>query len=164
MAEPVAGNGGAVAEFGCQRLHKTGTPQIAAEQFVHQLRYIFKITAPFHKGLIDGRGIGDVKIIAAASVVFGVDTVQGKGNDRQDIGAQGAFRPRRINLAGGDVFDIVREGNCDIPGRGVRRAQVYGDGFRNERENIRLSWHRRLRVRDSERSRAPLRRNPVPRR
>ena len=127
LAQSFAGDGGAVAEFRRQRLHKTGTAEIVVEEFVHDAAHIIKNTASIDEILVVCGGIGDVEIIAPAPVEFRIHPVQGEGDDGQNIGPEGIFLPGGIDLAGGHVFDIVDEWHCHIGGIGTRRAQMDGD-------------------------------------
>ena len=107
LAEPFAGDGGAVAELGCQWFHKSGAAQIIIKEFIHQPCDVIKIASSVDKILVKGGGIGNIKIIAAAAVEFRVHTVQGERCDRQNICPQGAFVPCGVNFTGCHIFDIV---------------------------------------------------------
>ena len=127
LAESFAGDGGAVAEFGGQRLHKARPAQIAVKQVIHQPCHIGKEAAALYKKLIVGRGAGNVKIIAPAAVELRIYPVQGKGHNGQDVCPQGAFLPGGVNLRGGHVFHIVRETDGHILRIRAGCAQMYGD-------------------------------------
>ena len=129
LGQPVAGDGGAVAELGGQRLHKALTADIVVEDIVHQSVDIVKDVAAFDELLVRGGGGGDLEGIAAADVVFGVDPVQGEGDLRQNIGAERRELPGGIDLAGGYIFDVVGEGDGDVFRALAGGAQVYGDKF-----------------------------------
>ena len=102
------------------------------EQFIHDADNGAEVAAAVDKGLIVSGGAGDVEIVAPAPVEFRVHPVQGKGNDGQNVGRQGAFLPGGVNFAGRHVFDVIREADGDV-GRGSGgRPQVNGDLLGNE--------------------------------
>ena len=107
LAQALAGDGGAVAEFGGQRLYKSGPTEVIVEQFIHKPGNIVKIASAIDEILVIGGGTGDVEIIAPAAVEFGVYPVQRKGNNGQDICPEGAFVPGGVDFAGGNVLYIV---------------------------------------------------------
>ena len=131
LAEAGARDAHAVAEFGSQRLHKALPPEIVGEQLVDQLGDILVDVAAVDELLVDGRGGGDVKGIAAAAVVFGVDAVEGERDDGQRVRAEGGRLPRRENFAGNDILDVIGERDRHVFRAGIRRAEVDGDGLRD---------------------------------
>ena len=98
LAEPLAGDGRPVAEFGSQRLHKAWAAEVVVEDIVHNGVDVLKCIPPVHKGLVVGSGIGDSKVVAPAPVKLRVNPVQGKGNDGKNVGPQGALIPGGIDL------------------------------------------------------------------
>ena len=107
LAQALAGDGGAVTEFGGQRLYKAGAAEIVVEQLIHQPGDIGKVAAPVDEKLVVGGGICDIKIVPPAAVKFRVHTVQGEGYDGEDVGAQSGLLPGGVNFAGRYVFHIV---------------------------------------------------------
>ena len=68
LAQSLAGDGGAVAIFGSQRLHKAGAADVVVEQGVNQLGDVGKKASPVDKGLVIGGIVGDVKVITLPSL------------------------------------------------------------------------------------------------
>ena len=114
LGQAITGGGGAVAETGGQGLCKPWTAEITGKECIHQGADAFKDIAPFDEFLIVGSGRGDVEIVPLAGVELGIYPVQGKGNLRQDVGPQRGDMPGGVNLAGGDVFDVIQERDGDI--------------------------------------------------
>ena len=131
LGESVAGDGGAVAKGGEKRFHIALPPDVAVEQFIHQLSHIFKDLTAVGVFLVELGGTGDVKGVSSGTVPLGVDAVQGKGGNDVDVGTQGVLRPCGVDLAGGNVFDVVRKGNGDIVRRLLRSAQMHRNGLRD---------------------------------
>ena len=127
LGETVAGGGGAVAKFGCQGLHKAGAPYVGIEDLIHHLADVLKNVAPFDEFLVVGRAGGDVEGVAAAGVIFGIYPVEGKRNDRQDVCPDSRRLPGGIDLAGGHILNVFREGNRHIFRSGAGGAQMHGD-------------------------------------
>lgn len=125
LAEALAGHRGAVAEFGRQGLHESGAAEVAVEKIVRQPGDVFEVTAAVDEKLVVGGGIGDVKIVAPTPVELGVHPVEGKGDDGQNVGPEGALLPGGIDLAGSYVFDIVDKIHGDVLGGTVRRSQMH---------------------------------------
>ena len=132
LAETLAGDGGAVAEFGSQGLYKAGPAEVVVEQFIHDPGDVVKEAAAVDEKLVIGGGIGDIEIIAPAAVEFRINSVQGKGNDGENIGPEGTFLPGGVDFAGGYVFDVVSKGYRHIGRRSRGGAQMDGDGFGND--------------------------------
>src|SRR5699024_1321951 len=72
LGQPVAGDGGAVAEFGGQRLYKADAPYVGVEHLIHQLADIFKDVTALDKFLVVGGGGGDSEGVAPAGIELGV--------------------------------------------------------------------------------------------
>ena len=118
LAQALAGDGGAVAEFGSQRLHKAGTAKIVVEQLIHQPGDVGKVAAPVDEKLVVGGGVGDIKAVPPAAVKLRVHPVQGEGDDGEDVGTQSGLLPGGVNFAGRYVFHIVRKIYGDVGGVG----------------------------------------------
>ena len=121
----------AVAELRVERLDAARADNVVVENLVRDAADVVVDLAAVDKILVDGGVVGDVKIVAAAAVVLGVDAVERKGDLREDIGADGAFRPGGIDFVGGDVLDIIGERHRDVRCRRVRSAQMHGDRLGN---------------------------------
>ena len=74
--DPLAGGCRAVAVFGVVRLGAALAAQIFVEQLIDQPADVFKDVAAAHIVLVELRAVGDVEIVAAAAVPFGVDAVE----------------------------------------------------------------------------------------
>ncbi len=131
LAQAGAGDGRAVAELCRKRFHKALLPQVVVEDLVNDALHGGEVVPAVDEFLVDRRGGRDVKVVAAAAVELRVHTVEREGDDRQNVCDESAFLPSGVNFAGGDVFDVIREGDCDVCGVGVRRAEVHRDGFGN---------------------------------
>ena len=136
LAQALAGDGGAVTEFGGQRLYKAGAAEIVVEQLIHQPGDIGKVAAPVDEKLVVGGGIGDIKIVPPAAVKFRVHTVQGEGYDGEDVGAQSGLFPCGVNFAGRYVFHVVHKIHGDIGGIGRRGAEMHCDPLRDIRNDL----------------------------
>ena len=133
LGEPVAGHGGAVAILGEQRLYRALTAYVVVEDLSHDLLDVLKNVSPVHEVLVESGGIRDVEIIAAGAVIFGVHTVEGVGDLGVYIGADRLLGPCGVDLAGGDVHDVIHEGERYVLGRLVGLAQMNRDGLGNDR-------------------------------
>ena len=131
LGEAVAGDGGAVAVLGEVGLDAPLPDNIFVEDVVHDVADIGENIPAVDIGLIVPGGIGDVEIVALAAVPFGVKPVERIGDLRVDIGAQRILRPGGIDLARGDVFDIIRKCDRDVLCARAGRAQVHGEKIRN---------------------------------
>ena len=119
----------AVAEFCRQRLDKALLPQIIREQLVDQLGDIFIDVAAIDKFLVNGRRGRDIEGIPPAAVILGVDPIERERDDRQRVGPQRGRLPRRVDLAGQDVFHIVGKRHGNIFRVRIRRTEMNGDAF-----------------------------------
>ena len=142
LGQAVAGDGGAVAEFGGQGLYKALPADVGGEQFVYQVIHIFKGAPALDEFLVVDGGGGDVEIVSPAGVVFGVDPVEGKGDLGQDVGPEGGLRPGGVDLAGGHVFDVVGKGHRHVFRPLAGRSGVDGDGLGYVWRNC--YWHGNL--------------------
>ena len=149
LAEPVAGGGDTVAEFGRQRLDIALPAQIIGEQLVDERGDVLIDVAAVDEFLIDrGRG-RDVEGIAAAAVVLRIDAVERERDDGQRVGPQRGRFPGRVDLAGKHVFDIVGKRDRDVFCARVRCAEVDRDGFgdvRNDRGHTLTAPARECRI------------------
>ena len=149
LGEPFAGDGGAVAVLGKQRIEHPLPADVLVVDLIHDAADIGKNIAPVHEVLVVVGIIGDIEIVALAGIPFGKNAVLSKGDLRKDIGPQGVFRPGGVDLAGGDVFDVIPEADGDIAGGGIiGRAQMHrdigGDEHPRQRHNIPRKALRRL--------------------
>lgn len=136
MRQPVAGDGGAIAVLGEVGLDAALPVNILVEDIVNDVTNVGEDIPVLYIGLIIACGVGDVEIIPHAAVPLGIVAVESIRNLRIDIGADGVFRPGRIDFAGCHVFNIVGERNRDILGIGARRPQMDGQKLRNIRLSV----------------------------
>ena len=137
LAQALAGHGGAVAVFCSQGLHEARAAQIVVEHLLRQAGDVCKIASTINKVLVVGRIVGDVKIIPPAAVKLGVNPVQGKGNNGQDVGPEGTFIPGGVDFTGSHILDIVHEINGYIWRVVSRRSQMDRYFLRYIRDNCR---------------------------
>ena len=57
--------------------------------------------------MVKGSGGSNGEIVSTGSVPFCVNPVQGEGQNSQNVGVNGCFRPGGVDFAGGYIFDIV---------------------------------------------------------
>ena len=129
LAQPLTGDGGAVAIFGSQRLHEAGAANVAVEQLVNQPGDIGKKASPVDKGLVIGSIVGDVKVIAPAAVKLGVYPVQGEGHNGENICPQRTFVPGGVYFAGSHIFNVIGKFHRYIFCRRIGRTQMDGDSL-----------------------------------
>ena len=88
-----AGHGLAVAVFGKVRFGVAAALDKGVEQFGGQPLHDREHRAPVDIGLVVPRRPRDVEAVSAAGVPLGPDTVQRQTDLRDNVGAQGLFRP-----------------------------------------------------------------------
>ena len=84
-------------------------PGIYVENFIHQPADVIKDIPSLHEGLVVGRGVGDLKIIAPAWIPFGKHPVENKSHLGMDVGPESSLGPSGIDLTAGYIFDIVNK-------------------------------------------------------
>ena len=88
-----AGHAFAIAILGIIGFGVPHAAHIGVEQLGSQALHHGKHRAPPHIRLIHPRRVGNVKAVAPAGVPFGPDAVQRQTDLRDNVGAQGLFRP-----------------------------------------------------------------------
>ena len=129
LGQPVAGDGGAVAVLGEKRLHGALPAYVVIEDLTADALDVLKDIPPVDKVLIKAGGIGDVEVVAPGAVVFGVEAVEGVGDLGVHIGADGLLGPGGVDLAGGDVEDVVEEGDRHVLGGLIGLSQMDRNGL-----------------------------------
>ena len=132
LGKPLAGNGGTVAELREQRLDAPLPHDVVVEYLIDDLADVIENVPAVYERLVVLRGACYVEIIAAAAVPLGIYAVERECHLGVDVGAYRGFRPGGVYLAACHVLDVVREGQGDILGVGIRRAEMYGYRFRND--------------------------------
>ena len=110
----------AVAVSGKQRLNAALAADVAVEDLTRDLADVVENVTAVDKGLINGGGVGDVKIITARAVILGVNAVERKGNLCVHVGSDGVFRPIGVDFRGCYVHDVVDKGNGHVLRRRIR--------------------------------------------
>ena len=123
----------AVAKMRRQRLNLSLADDVVIENIIHDAADVVKHIAALHIGLIVLRGIGHIKIISAAAIVFCKDAVERKGDLGENIGADGTFRPCGVNFIGSNIFDVIGKRNGHIGRFLIGPAQMHRDGIRYDR-------------------------------
>ena len=133
LGKPRAGGGGAVAEGGEKRFPEAHAADILVEHPVHDLGDVVGDGLALFEILVISGRISNIEGVAAGAVPFGIDPVQGQGDDAEDVGLQRGLGPGGVDLAGGDVFHIRGKVHRDVPGGGVGgHPQVHCDFGRDE--------------------------------
>ena len=88
----------AIAVFCVIRLLIVPFLDILIEHLINDLGHRGIDVAVLDECLVEGRGIGDVKIIALARIPFSIDAVEGQRGLRPDVGLERFIRPGRIDL------------------------------------------------------------------
>ena len=109
LAQPFAGDGGAIAEFGGQRLYEARSTQIIVEKLINDSGNIVEEAASVDEELIVSCAAGNVEVIATAAVKLRIHPVQGKRDNGVDVGPQGCFVPSGVDLAGSDILEVIRK-------------------------------------------------------
>ena len=128
----------AVAELRVQRDNAAVAHDVIVEDFVHDLADVVENLPIGDKGLVVLGVVGDVEVVAAAGVIFGVDSVEREGDLREYVGAKGGFRPVGVNLAGRDVFDVFGKTHGDVFRLVIGAAEMHRDGLGNHRNRRHL--------------------------
>lgn len=128
MREPSAGDGGAVAELGGQRLDKSLAADVVIKNLVYDLTDILENVAAPDKLLIVSSGRCDLKVITPTGIELRIDPVEGERDNGQHVGLNGGGLPGGIDLTGGHILDVIREGYRYIFGPLIGRSQMHGNG------------------------------------
>jgi hypothetical protein len=113
---------GAVAKLGKKRLNAALTDYVIIKNLVNNTAYIFKNLSILIEGLVEGGGIGNIKIISPRPVPLGINSVQSIGNYGVNISSKGVFGSSGVNLARSHVFDVFAKGNGHVFGSRIGRA------------------------------------------
>ena len=73
--------------------------------------------------MVVGCGRGNGKVVAFVSVPFGINPVQGEGQNGENIGNDGGFGPGCVNFTGGYIFNVIAEWDKIVGSAAVCRGR-----------------------------------------
>ena len=135
LGKAVAGGCRPVAVLGEIGVDASLAHYIIIEDIIDNLGDIFKNIPVLDEFLVVLCGTCNIKIITLAGIPFGVDPVERIADLRQDIGADGAFRPCGVDFAGCHIFNVIRKTHGHIARIFLWRSQMYSDILRNDKRN-----------------------------
>ena len=132
LAQTVAGGRRPIAVFREQRLQSALPRDVVREVPVDDGVDRVENAPVVNVILVVRGGIRDVEVVALRGVPFGVEPVERERHLRDDVGDDGVLRPRRVDLAARDVFDVIDERDRDDLRVRTGRAEVDADGLRDD--------------------------------